>query len=196
MRSLLVCVFAVLLFTTGCAVSVPLAPMDARVAAQRFQPSPGRANLYVYRTQFLGAAFTMSVLLDGEPLGQTAPSTYLHTPIAPGRHSVVSKTAENESGVVIDAQPGRNYFLWQEAKFGALSVRSLLQSVDEQTGRDAVADCELAVTNPPSVGFPPRQVVPSTGCAKDTDCKGDRICRDSACVDPSPPPAPARPTPP
>src|SRR6185503_12480920 len=109
-----------------------------------------------------------------------------------------SKTAENESGVAIDAQPGRNYFLWQEAKWGVLSVRSLLQSVDEQTGRAAVTGCDLAVTNPPSAGSPARQAIPPTGCAKDTDCKGDRICRDGACADPSPPPppAPARPTPP
>lgn len=28
------------------------------------------------------------------------------------------------------------------------------------------------------------------GCEKDTDCKGDRICEASVCVNPSPPPAP------
>jgi hypothetical protein len=31
---------------------------------------------------------------------------------------------------------------------------------------------------------PPTPPAPLAGCAKDTDCKGDRICRTGACTDP------------
>jgi hypothetical protein len=35
-----------------------------------------------------------------------------------------------------------------------------------------------------------RAAQPATGCTKDTDCKGDRICQAGACVDPAPAPTP------
>jgi hypothetical protein len=33
---------------------------------------------------------------------------------------------------------------------------------------------------------PPSPPPAATGCAKDTDCKGDRVCAQGACVDPAP----------
>jgi hypothetical protein len=36
---------------------------------------------------------------------------------------------------------------------------------------------------------PPQQA--AVGCAKDTDCKGDRVCESGRCVNPSPAAAPA-----
>lgn len=153
-----------------------MAPEESDLAAKKFEPPAGLANLYVYRNESFGAAVRMSVALNGSLLGDTAAQTYLYTPIAPGRHTITSK-AENDSEVVIDAQAGANYFLWQEVKMGVWSGRSLLQQVDDQSGRAGVLACRLARTNPPPV---------STGCAKDTDCKGSRVCKAGACVDPVP----------
>src|SRR5262245_25259951 len=43
---------------------------------------------------------------------------------------------------------------------------------------------------------PPAVVLPPTGCGKDTDCKGTRICVQHACVDvPQPTPSPSPPPP-
>jgi hypothetical protein len=43
-----------------------------------------------------------------------------------------------------------------------------------------------AATTPAQVATPC-----PTGCGKDTDCKGDRVCEAGACVDPRPAPPPA-----
>jgi hypothetical protein len=167
-RARFVSMLAVL--AAGCA-SVPLAPPQADLAAKRFDPPPsGMANLYVYRNENYGSAVRLSVVLDGALLGDTAAKTYLFTPIAPGTHTVVSK-AENDSTAVIDARAGSSYFLWQEVKMGLWSARSALQQMEEAEGREGVKECKLGVTSRPA------------GCAKDADCKGDRVCEAGACVE-------------
>lgn len=155
-----------------------MAPDAVDQAAKKFSPPPGQANLYVYRNETFGSAVKMSVDLDGMSLGDTGPHTYLYTPISSGSHNIVSK-AGNDTAVTIDAKPGTNYFLWQEVKMGWVSAGSDLQVVDETTGKAGVNDCKLALTNPSRS---------SAGCSKDTDCKGDRVCKAGACVEATPAP--------
>jgi hypothetical protein len=167
-RTFIVLPLAVLAF--ACA-SVPLAPPEADAQAKRFQaPPPGHANLYVYRNEGFGGAVRMSVNLDGAALGDTAAKTYLYTPIPAGTHTVVSKS-ENDSTAIIEARAGESYFVWQEVKMGLWSARSALQMVTEDRGREGVLECKMGMTNPPS------------GCSKDTDCKGARVCEAGACVE-------------
>src|SRR5258708_1349875 len=166
-RARFVSLLAVL--ASGCA-SVPLAPPQADLPAKRFDPpAVGMANLYVYRNESFGGAVCPSVVLDGALLGDTAAKTYLFTPIAPGTHTVVSK-AEDDSTAVIDARAGSSYFLWQEVKMGIWSARSALQQMEEEKGRAGVRECKLGVTSRPA------------GCAKDTECKGNRGCRGGTVV--------------
>lgn len=166
--SMVLCVSALV---SACA-SVPLAAPEADAEAKLFKPPPpGHANLYVFRDESFGGAVRMSVNLDGTALGDTAAKTYLYVPIPAGVHTVVSK-AENDSSATIDAQPGGTYFLWQEVKMGLWTARSALQQVQEDRGREGVLQCKLGMTNRPVAA-----------CAKDTDCKGNRICEAGACVE-------------
>jgi hypothetical protein len=165
---------------TGCAAHVPMATPEQDVAAKQFVAASDLANLYVYRNEQLGFAVSMSVLLDGSWLGDTAALTYLHVPISPGDHRVISKT-ENTSEITFTAEPGKNYFVWQEVKMGMASARSALHLVEEEKGRAAVAECSLAKSNAPA-----RPAAAMVGCTKDTDCKGDRICSAGSCVAPAP----------
>ena len=157
----------------GCA-SVPMAPVQADAAAKRFEATPGKANVYVYRNEHFGGAVRMSVVLDGALLGDTAAYTFLYTPVEPGHHHVMSK-AENDSDVEFEAEEGKTYFLWQEVKMGVWSARSALRLVQEKEGRDGVLECKLGQTSAPR----------PAGCSKDTDCKGERVCKAGACVEPS-----------
>jgi hypothetical protein len=102
----------------------------------------GMANIYVYRNETLGAAIKMPVLLDGRAVGDTAAKTFLVLEVAPGPHTLVSKT-ENDSSVTVNALAGRNHFLWQEVKMGFMSARSDLREVDEATGKAGIAECSL-----------------------------------------------------
>ncbi|HET8538575.1 MAG TPA: DUF2846 domain-containing protein [Anaeromyxobacter sp.] len=142
--------------------SVPKAPPELDRAAKEFKATPGKANLYVFRDESLGAAVKMSVALDGAPLGDTAAKTFLLKTVAPGKHALVSK-AENEDTLEFVAKPGENVFVWQEVKMGFGSARSKLSLVDAASAQPRVAQCELAVGgNVPLPAAPPAAPAPAT----------------------------------
>lgn len=140
-RLLTVGVLITVVLASGCA-SVPMASVEHDTAAKSFATKPGRANIYVYRNETMGAAIKMPVALNGKLVGDTASKTYLLLDVAPGSHTVTSKT-ENDSSVTVNAVAGRNYFLWQEVKMGLMAARSNLQQVDEATGKAGVQECKL-----------------------------------------------------
>jgi hypothetical protein len=140
-RLLTACVLIPVVLATGCA-SVQMASTEMDTAAKGYAVKPGKANIYVYRNEMMGAAIKMPVALDGKLVGDTGAKTFLLLEVSPGNHTIISKT-ENDSAVTLNAVEGRNYFVWQEVKMGLMSARSNLQLVDEATGKAAVAECKL-----------------------------------------------------
>lgn len=125
----------------GCA-SVPMASLEKDAAAKTYAVSPNKANIYVYRNENFGAAIKMPVAIDGRLVGDTAAKTYLKVEVAPGNHTVTSKT-ENDASMTLQTDAGKNYFVWQEVKMGMWSARSQLQQVDDATGKAAIDECKL-----------------------------------------------------
>ena len=101
------------------------------------------AGLYIYRNESIGAAIRMDVEVDGKPLGQSAAKTYFYKEVAPGRHTITSKS-ENADSIEVDAAAGKLYYIWQEVKLGLLYARTKLTLVGEEEGRKAVLECKLA----------------------------------------------------
>lgn len=132
---------AVAVITTGCA-SVPMASPEADAAAKTFTVNPTKANVYIYRNESMGAAIEMPVTVNGSEVGKTAANTFIFLTLDPGTYQVVSKT-ENDSTVVLNAQAGQNYFLWQEVKMGTWSAGSHLQEVAEHVGKAGVNECSM-----------------------------------------------------
>jgi hypothetical protein len=137
---------AAVVLASGCA-SVQMASPEADKAAKSYTVKPGTANIYVYRNEQFGAAIKMPVALDGRLVGDTAAKTYLLLQVAPGAHTIVSKT-ENDPSITVNAVAGRNYFVWQEVKMGMMSARSALHLVDDAQGKAGVAECNLAAASP------------------------------------------------
>lgn len=140
-RFLGLCMLVAALFLTGCA-SVPMASTEKDAASKTFAVKSDKANIYVYRNESFGAAVKMPVALNGKLVGDTAAKTYLALEVAPGTHTLVSKT-ENDATLSLNALPGKNYFVWQEVKMGAFAARSALQLVDDSAGKAGVAECKL-----------------------------------------------------
>jgi hypothetical protein len=133
-----------LLVLSGCA-SVPMAPMEQDVKAKEFMPVQDRAALYIYRSESFGGAIPMTVTVNGKAIGQSAAKTFFLLNVVPGKYTVESH-AENVSNLSLTAESGKNYFVWQEVKMGMWMARSLLQQVDETTGRAGVAESKLIAT--------------------------------------------------
>ncbi|HKQ30066.1 MAG TPA: DUF2846 domain-containing protein [Burkholderiales bacterium] len=129
------------MLVTGCA-SVPMASPERDAKAKTFATQPGKANIYIYRNESIGAAVKMPVMVDGKLVGDTVSKTFILTSVNPGKHTILSKT-ENDSTLDIMAERGKNYFVWQEVKMGMWSARSSLQLVGEATGKKSVGECKL-----------------------------------------------------
>lgn len=125
----------------GCA-SVPMASLDRDNQAKTFQVKQDKANIYVYRNEHFGSAISINLALDGKMEGRTAAMTYAKWEVVPGQHEI-SSISENTSKISLNAQAGKNYFIWQEVKMGMWQPRSLLQEVDTSTGMAAVKECKL-----------------------------------------------------
>jgi hypothetical protein len=132
---------AVVVFA-GCA-AVPMASLDQDAEAKKFDVPADKARIYVYRNESIGGAVPMTVSLDGRVMGRTAMQTYFMWDVPPGKHTVTSH-AEDVSNLTLETAPGKAYYVWQEVKMGMWFARSLLQQVDEKTGRAGVLECKLA----------------------------------------------------
>jgi Protein of unknown function (DUF2846) len=138
----LVAMLAVSALATGCA-SVQMASVDQDAKMKTFAPQTGVANIYVYRNEgVMGAAMKLGVTVDGKDVGETAGKTYFMISAAPGKHTIASK-GESGSTVDINAEAGKNYFIWQEVKMGLLSAGSKLHIMDDAAGKAGVQECKL-----------------------------------------------------
>jgi len=133
-----------LLVLSGCA-SVPMAPLEQDIKAKEFVPAQGRAALYIYRSENFGGAIPMTITVNSKAIGQTAAKTFFLLNVVPGKYTVESH-AENVSSLSLTTEAGKNYFVWQEVKMGMWMARSLLQQVDETTGRAGVTESKLIAT--------------------------------------------------
>lgn len=172
--------WALLFFLSGCAATVQHATPAADSGAKQFVPAPGHANLYIFRPdQFTLSAQAFDVSINGKAFGSTGAGTFLFAELpAPASYAIESQS-ETPAPVVLNVEPGKNYFFRQDVAFGSSAGRSTLQPVDETTGRAEVSDSELLVTHPIS------QPATAVGCTKDTDCKGERVCDAGSCVAPA-----------
>ncbi len=104
-----------------------------------------KAALYIFRNEGMGAGVKMDVLIDGAPVGQTAAHTFIYKEVAPGKHSITSKS-ENTDTIEIDAKPGTLTYVWQEVKMGVLYARTKLSVVSEAEGKQGVQESKLIVS--------------------------------------------------
>lgn len=144
-RIRLLLLIAVAALVTGCA-SVPMSSMEDDVKAKTFAVKEDKSAIYVYRNESFGGAIPMTVALDGKVAGQTGPQTYFMWEVDPGVHEV-SSIAENTSTVKLNTVGGKAYYIWQEVKMGMWMARTLVQEVDEETGRKGVGECKRAQSN-------------------------------------------------
>lgn len=136
--SLLVIAAAVLV--TGCA-SVQKTPKEASAQSKQFSPpNPGNAGLYVYRDTMLGAALKKDVWIDGRCLGETGPYVFFHTEVEGGKtHKISTESEFSPNDLEMMFEPGKNYYLRQNMKWGVFVHGAVLRQVPEEQAKAAIA---------------------------------------------------------
>jgi hypothetical protein len=120
--------------------------IDEDAKAKSFAVRTNKSSIYLYRNESFGGAIALTVALDGKVAGQTGSKTYFVWEVDPGPHEV-SSISENTSTMKLNTDAGKAYFIWQEVKMGMWTARSLLQEVNDETGRKGVAECKRAQSN-------------------------------------------------
>src|SRR5262245_61312490 len=136
-----VIVVAVALLSAACG-GVHLAPSGLSYQAKMRVPPPDKALIYVYRDESFGGTARLEVSLDAVIAGKTGPKTFFLFEVEPGKH-FVSSEGENTHHILIMAEAGKTYFVWQEVKMGAFYAQTKLHVMDEIRGREGMRECEL-----------------------------------------------------
>lgn len=134
------------LLLTGCA-SVPMESKEASAAAKEFKvPSEGKAGLYIYRAGALGGALKKDVWVDGKCIGETSPNIFFYEEVSGGeQHKISTESEFSPNDLMVDTEAGKNYFIHQYIKIGMFVGGANLELVDEEEGKKAVSDLEMAV---------------------------------------------------
>lgn len=125
----------------GCA-NVPLASHDADALAKQMKPVPDKAVIYIFRNEEYSAPWRVHVALDGNDIGATGALTYMRLVVEPGEHVITSLT-RHSTGLVVNVEAGRVYYVWQEIQMGFFQPRAVLQKVDRMTAEIALRTCQL-----------------------------------------------------
>ena len=164
------------------ALSAPLA--HAQTDPRRATPPPGRALVFVFRSEREPVDARVPVSVNAESVGQLASGTFLTATVAPGR-TFVRSGDRVLSAVAFQAEPNRSYFVRIEAVSGTRPVRTETRLVTEAEGRRAIAQGRFAGAAPAVIAAPKAAPKPTPKPAPPP-----RVAKPAA-----PPPAAAKPAP-
>ena len=128
-------------------------PAHAQGDARRATPPPGRALVFVFRSDRESGAAQVPVSVNAEAVGQLANGTFLVATVNPGR-TFVRAGDRVLSAVAFQAEPNRSYFVRVEAVSGVRPVRTETRLVGEAEGRRSVAQSRSVGAAPGVIAAP------------------------------------------
>ena len=134
------------LFFSGCA-SVPMEDKALSDQAKRFaSPPEGQSGLYIYRSgSLVGAMLKKDIWVDGECVGESAPSVFFYKTVAGDKDHVISTESEFSPNVLnLFTKSGINYFVRQYIKMGVFVGGANLEVVETAEGENDVRGLSLA----------------------------------------------------
>lgn len=109
------------------------------------KPTLGNAGLYIYRSAPLTTVLKKEVWVNGQCIGQMLPNVFFYKQVEGDKAYRISSTegfSENE--IMLETKAGKNYFIQQYTKLGLDLGDAGLRVVDEDLGRLALAELEMA----------------------------------------------------
>lgn len=136
----------------GCA-SAPRGDPQQDAELKTFTIHPLRSGVFIYRDESTAGPALTTVEVDGRPIGFASPATFLYAQVPIGKHTIASRADASMDAIDIQAEPGRQIYVWQEVQpggpfaghRGVLSSTTIkLHVVSETEGRKHVLAASLA----------------------------------------------------
>jgi len=115
-------------------------------AAKSLAPIQGKAIVYILRPSIFAYAVPMKLECDTFLVGWVAPKTYLYTILDSGAH-LFKATSENEFDLQMTLQPGKIYYLVEEAVMGVMYARTKLSILTKEEGEKYLIRCMISKSN-------------------------------------------------
>ena len=145
-KSLLACaLLTIAAGLSGCGTAQLASPSADTTAKLMQPPGEGKAVIYVFRNSPPSYGWVIPVTLDGKDMGVTNAQTYFRWEVAPGEHMIISRTVD-WSGMVVTAEAGKTYYVWQDIGVGLFVPTSELKQVDRITAEINLRTCYLLET--------------------------------------------------
>ena len=122
-------------------------PAHAQEDARRATPPPGKALVFVIRSEREPVAAPVLVLVNAEPVGELANGTFVTATVSPGRNFLRLGDRAITSFTLV-AAANQSYFVWVEAVPGVMPVRTEVRLVSEIDGRRLLAQSRLVGVAP------------------------------------------------
>lgn len=134
-----------ILLLSGCA-TVPMEPKEVSARAKSFNlPSEGNAGLYIYRNSMVGKALKKDIWIDNKCVGESAPDVFFYEDVKGNmEHNVSTESEFSANNLIIKVESGKNYFIRQYIKMGAFVGGANLEIIEEEEGKKAVSELEMA----------------------------------------------------
>ena len=98
------------LWLSGCAF-VHKASEAEDAQAKAFTTRPGKGALYIYRSELLGAALGLEVVVNGVSVGDTSGQSFFRLDLNPGQYTIESR-GDNSASLTVIVQAGRAHYVW------------------------------------------------------------------------------------
>ncbi|HMG81396.1 MAG TPA: hypothetical protein VK559_00040 [Ferruginibacter sp.] len=115
-------------------------------AAKKFAPIQGKAIVYILRPSIYAYAVPMKLECDTFLVGWVAPKTYLYTILDSGTY-LFKASSEDEFDMQLTLQPGKIYYLAEEAVMGVMYARTKLSLLTEEEGKKYLTKCMVSKSN-------------------------------------------------
>ena len=91
-------------------------------------------------------AIPLKLDCDSFEVGWIHSKTYLFTIVNPGEH-IFKASSENEFSLKVQLEPGKIYYLDQEARMGVMYARTKLKMLNAEDGKRYLLKCTISKHN-------------------------------------------------
>ena len=114
--------------------------------AKNLSAMPDKSIVYIVRTGYFGMAIPLKLDCDSFEVGWIHSKTYLFTIVNPGEH-IFKASSENEFSLKVQLDPGKIYYLDQEARMGVMYARTKLKMLNAEDGKRYLLKCTISKQN-------------------------------------------------
>jgi opacity protein-like surface antigen len=134
-------------------------PAHAQDDARQATPPPGKALVFVFRSEREPVAARVPVLVNLEPVGELENGTFTTATVSPGRTHL--RVGDRVLTIIsLEAAADQSYFVWVEALAGLTPVRTEVRVVSESEGRRSIAQSRFVEVAPATRAVAPRSQQP------------------------------------